>query len=71
VRWNGRTKAFGARRFSLRAGRTSSYAIRVGPRTRSKLRRQSSSGRVTLLARLSRPQAFVRSYPRMKIVRGR
>jgi hypothetical protein len=68
VRWNGRTKAFGARRFSLRAGRTSSYAIRVGPRTRRKLRRKSSSGRVTLVARLSRPRAFVRSYPRLKIL---
>ena len=71
LRWNGRTKAFGARRFSLRAGRTASYQIRVGPRTRRKLRRKSSSGRVTLVVRLSRPKAFVRSYPRMKLVRRR
>jgi hypothetical protein len=71
VRWNGRRKAFGTRRFSLRAGRTASYTIRVGPRTRRKLRRKSSSGRVTLVVRLSRPKAFVRSYPRMRIVRRR
>jgi hypothetical protein len=71
VRWNGRTKAFGARRFSLRAGRTASYTIRAGPRTRRKLRRKSSSGRATLVVRLSRPRAFVRSYPRMKLVRRR
>ena len=69
VRWHGRMKPFGARRLSLRAGRTASYAIRVGPRTRRKLRRRSASGRVTLVVRLSGPRAFVRSYPRMKIVR--
>jgi hypothetical protein len=71
VRWNGRGKAFGARRLSLRAGRTSSYAIHVGPRTRRKLRRTSSSGRITVVIRLNRPKAFVRSYPRMTIARRR
>jgi hypothetical protein len=68
VRWSGRGRAFGARRISLRAGRTATYAIRVGPRNRRKLRRKSSSGRVTLVIRLTRPRAFVRSYPRMRIV---
>jgi hypothetical protein len=71
VRWNGRRKAFGARRFSLRAGRTATYAIRVAPRTRRKLGRASSSGRATLVVRLTRPRAFVRSYPRMRIARRR
>jgi hypothetical protein len=67
VRWNDRRKAFGARRFSLRAGRTATYAIRVGPRTRRKLRRASSSGHVTVVIRLTHPRAFVRSYPRMRV----
>jgi hypothetical protein len=71
VRWTGRTRPFGTRSFSLRAGRTASYAIGVGPRTRRNLRRKSSGGRITLVVRLSRPRPFVRSHPRLKIVRRR
>ncbi len=71
VRWNGRRKAFGKRNISLRAGRASSYTIRVGPKTRRKLRRKSSNRRVTFVIRLNRPRAYVRSYPKMKIVRRR
>jgi hypothetical protein len=71
VRWNGKRKAFGKRSFSLRAGRTSRYTIRVGPKNRKRLRRKSSNHRVTLVIRLTRPAAYVRSYPRLKIVRKR
>ncbi len=71
VRWNGKLKAFGKRSFSLRARHSKSYTIRVGPGNRRRLRRKSSSGRVTLVIRLTRPRAYVRSYPRMKVVRRR
>jgi hypothetical protein len=71
VRWNGKRKAFGKRSFSLRAGRTSSYTIRVGPGNRRRLRRKSSNRKVTLVIALSRPAPYVRSYPRMKLVRRR
>lgn len=69
MRWSGRHRALGTRRIVLRAGRTATYAIRVGPRTRHRLRR--AGGRVTLVVRLTRPRAYVRSYPRMRIVRRR
>jgi hypothetical protein len=65
LRLNGRATVFGTRRFSLRAGRT---AIRLGNRTQRELRRKSSNGRITLIVRLNRPKAFVRSYPPMRIV---
>jgi hypothetical protein len=68
LRWNGRAGAFGTRRISLAAGRTASYAIRLGPRARRRLRRAGAGGRVTLVVRCSHPTAFVRSYPRMRIV---
>lgn len=68
VRWSGRRRAFGGRAFALRAGSTRSYALRVGPRNRRRLRRRSASGRVTLVVRLSRPRPYVRSYTRMRIV---
>lgn len=71
VRMNGKRKAFGKRAFSLRAGRSSTYVIRVGPTNRKRLRRKSYARRVTLVIRLTRPAAFVRSYPRMTIVRRR
>jgi hypothetical protein len=71
VRWNGKRKAFGKRSFSLRAAHNKSYTIRVGPRNRKRLRRKSSNHRVTLVIRLKRPAAYVRSYPRMKLVRRR
>jgi hypothetical protein len=71
VRWNGKKRAFGKRSFSLRARHTSSYTIRVGPRNRRRLRRKSYDRRVTLVIRLRKPAAFVRSYPRMRIVRPR
>jgi hypothetical protein len=71
VRWNGKKRAFGKRSFSLRAHHPKSYTIRVGPGNRKRLRRKSSSRRVTLVIRLRKPAAFVRSYPRMKIVRRR
>jgi hypothetical protein len=71
VRWNGKRRAFGKRSFSLRAGHQKRYTIRVGPGNRKRLRRKGSSRRVTLVIRLKRPAAFVRSYPRMKIVRRR
>jgi hypothetical protein len=71
VRFNGKRKAFGKRTFSLRAAHNKSYTIRVGPGNRKRLRRKSYSRRVTLVIRLSRPSAYVRSYPRMKIVRKR
>lgn len=71
VRWNGKRTAFGKRRFNLRAGHTKRYAIRVGPRNRRRLRRRSYRHRVTLVIRLSRPAAYVRSHPRMTIVRKR
>ncbi len=71
VRWNGKRKAFGKRSFSLRAGHNKSYLIRVGPGNRRRLRRKSSNRRVTLVIRLSKPTAYVRSYPRMKLTRRR
>lgn len=71
VRWNGKRKPLGRRGFSLRAGRSSSYTIRVGPKLRRRLRLKRSSGRVTLVVALTRPGAYFRSYPRMRIVRGR
>ena len=71
VRWNGKRTSFGRRSFSLRAKHAKSYTIRVGPGNRRRLRRKSSSGRVTLVVRLRKPAAFVRSYPRMRIVRPR
>jgi len=71
VRWNGRRKAFGKQTFSLRARHTKSYTTRVGPRNRRLLRRKRSSRRVTLVVRLTRPRAYVRSYPRLRIVRRR
>lgn len=71
VRWNGKRKAFGKRSFSLRAGHNKSYTILVGPGNRRRLRRTSSNRRVTLVIRLTRPSAFIRSYPRMKLVRRR
>lgn len=70
VRRNGRSRALAARRFSLRAGRTATYAIALGPRTRRMLRRAGAGGRITLVIRLTRPRAFVRSYPQMRIVGG-
>ena len=71
MRWDGRRTALGVRRFSLKPGRTATYSISVGPRTRRTLRRMSSRGRVTLVVRLTRPRTFVRSYPRMTIVSRR
>jgi hypothetical protein len=71
VRFNGKRKAFGKRTFSLRAAHNKSYTIRVGPGNRKRLRRKSYRHRVTLVIRLSRPAAYVRSYPRMTIVRKR
>jgi hypothetical protein len=71
VRWNGRRKALGTRSFSLRARHTKSYTIGVGPRDRRLLRRERPSRRVTLVVRLARPSAFARSYPRLRVVRGR
>lgn len=71
VRWNGKRKPLGRRSFSLRAGRSARYAIRVSPTIRRRLGLKRSSGRVTLVVRLTRPRAYFRSYPRMKIVRGR
>ncbi|HUR85930.1 MAG TPA: hypothetical protein VMY78_11335 [Solirubrobacteraceae bacterium] len=71
VRWNGRRVAFGKRSFSLKAGRSKTYLVRVGPGNRRKLRRKSSDRRVTLVIRLTKPRAYVRSYPKMKIVRRR
>ncbi len=71
VRWNGKRRAFGKRSFSLRAAHNKAYLIRVGPGNRKRLRRRSSNRKVTLVIRLSRPAAYVRSYPRMKIVRKR
>jgi len=71
VRWNGKTRFFGRRSFSLRAKHSKSYTIRVGPGNRRRLRHKSSNGRVTLVIRLRKPAAFVRSYPRMRIVRPR
>ncbi len=68
LRWTGRRQPFGARRFSLRAGRQSTYTIRVGPRTRRRLARASPSGAVTLVVRLSHPRALRRAYPRLQIV---
>jgi hypothetical protein len=69
VRWNGKRQAFGKRSFSLRAKHSSSYTIRVGPGNRRRLRRKSSNHRVTLVIRLRKPAAYVRSYPRMRIIR--
>jgi len=71
VRWNGKLRAFGKRTFTLKPGRTSSYVIRVGPGHRKRLRRKSSNRRVTLVIRLTRPRAYVHSYPKMRIVRKR
>jgi hypothetical protein len=71
LRMNGKRKAFGKRTFSLKAGRTARYTIRVGPTNRKRLRRKSYARRVTLVIRLTQPAAYVRSYPRMKIARRR
>jgi hypothetical protein len=71
VRFNGKRKAFGKRSISIRAAKSKSYTIPVGPVNRRRLRRKSFERRVTLVIRLRKPAAFVRSYPRMKIVRRR
>jgi hypothetical protein len=71
VRWTGQRRPFGKRRFSLRAGKHATYTIRVGPRTRRKLARKRSSGKVTLVVRLSRPSRLTRAYPRLPIIKPR
>ena len=71
VRWNGKRKAFGKRRINIRAAHRKIYTIHVGPGNRRRLRRKGSSRGVTLVIRLTRPSAFVRSYPRMKLTRRR
>jgi hypothetical protein len=71
LRWTGQRKVFAERRFSLRAGRTLAYTIRVGARTLRNLARRRSSGTVTLVVRLSRPRTLTRAYPRLRIVKRR
>jgi hypothetical protein len=71
VRWTGHSKPFGKRRFSLRAGKSSRYALRVGPRTRPKLARKRSSGKVMLVVALTRPSKLTRTYRRLRIVGNR
>ena len=70
LRWSGQRRAFAIRRFSLGARRTAAYRIRVGPRTLRRLARERSSGRVTLVVRLSRP-SNTRVHARLPIVRAR
>jgi hypothetical protein len=71
VRWTGHSKPFGKRRFSLRAGKSSRYVLRVGPRTRRKLARKRSSGKVMLVVALTRPSKVTRTYRRLRIVGNR
>ena len=71
LRWAGRLEPFATRRFSLRAGRSSAYAIRLDSPIRRRLARASSSGRVTLVVRLARPATLTRTYRRLPVVMRR
>ena len=71
LRWNGQRRAFALRRFALGARGTGTYRIRVGPRTLRRLARPASSGRVTLVLRLSRPSGLTRVHPRLPVILSR
>ena len=71
LRWTGGRKPLAGRGFTLRAGRSSAYELRLAPNARRRLARASSSGQVTLVVRLSRPSTLARAYARLPIVKRR
>jgi hypothetical protein len=70
LRRAGHRRPLGVRRVNVRGGRTTVLTVRVGPRTRARLRR-GTAGRLLLEARLTKPRRAIRSWADLRVVRSR
>ncbi|MEA2249695.1 MAG: hypothetical protein QOH46_4224 [Solirubrobacteraceae bacterium] len=70
LRRAGHRKPLGVRRFTVRGKRTTTLTVRVGPRTRARLRR-GTGGKLLLEARLTKPRRAIRSWADLRVVRSR
>jgi PAS domain-containing protein len=70
LRRAGHKKPLGVRAFNVRGRRTTRLTVRVGPRTRARLRR-GTAGKLLLEARVTRPRRALRSWADLRVVRTR